>query len=281
MNNMEIKIIVEGVKVKREIVCRKLMTTLCLELRPLEQSIVESLKGVKNPAFIIEAPKSLHEQILTELGLGTIHRELKIVDNYGSNRKSSSSLCVDGVMIADVSISNKSKFLSNIVDHYGIEELKVMVKNWSWRDFDKIFGSTISSIARRVKQQTPKSWKKLESLFIPEIGTEFRLEADFTATIPNETRQCLLSHFNIRLDYGYGEDRFTYHAITLKSGSILRVSRIYIRKGKSDYSSLTFNFIGQATVGGVTKEIVKGGQFWIHLCDVNKLNVSVNSNIEE
>jgi hypothetical protein len=66
---------------------------------------------------------------------------------------------------------------------------------------------------------------------------------------------------------------------TLPKGTVLKIERIYIRRGKKDYSSLTFN-ISETThpflVSG--KKNKKKGQmrFWATLNDVNNIDCEVS-----
>ena len=76
--------------------------------------------------------------------------------------------------------------------------------------------------------------------YVPEIGDQLRLTADWTFGLYNEDRNSSLMEFigDTRTVEYYN----TYGSIpcTIPAGSILKVDRIYIRKGKGDYSSLTF-----------------------------------------
>ena len=69
--------------------------------------------------------------------------------------------------------------------------------------------------------------------------------------------------------------------VTFKAGSMFKVDRVYIRKGVSDYSSLTFNAVkGKDTIAVYNgKEFVmakKGARFWAKLSDVNNIVVEVD-----
>lgn len=70
--------------------------------------------------------------------------------------------------------------------------------------------------------------------------------------------------------------------VTLKKGTVLSVDRIYIRKGASDYSSITFyaKNLGEMTRvstglygNGKTKK-VKAFRFWAKLSDCNNIEFS-------
>ena len=95
--------------------------------------------------------------------------------------------------------------------------------------------------------------------YIPEIGDHIVLTEDWSFDLHAEVRNRDLAIFNgFDLEYfGHGFDyigyRFTkpgevakpetvYETIpvTIPKGTILAIDRIYIRKGASDYSSITF-----------------------------------------
>lgn len=52
--------------------------------------------------------------------------------------------------------------------------------------------------------------------------------------------------------------------VFLKAGQVLTVDRIYVRKGASDFSSITFNYIGAPKGSGRVR-------FWAKLADVNTI----------
>lgn len=134
-------------------------------------------------------------------------------------------------------------------------------------------------------------------LFVPEIGTVFQLEKDWTFWLHTESRNEALvnasnfnrdntSRYSIRAASGEvakinGWVKYSYHdwkaEYTLPSGSILTLYRIYIRKGVSDFSSLSFN-LNHKSVNPDFSQFAKnihtqGGRcrFWAKLEDVNKI----------
>ena len=52
--------------------------------------------------------------------------------------------------------------------------------------------------------------------------------------------------------------------VTLKVGQVLSVDRVYIRRGASDFSSITFNYLGTPKGSGRVR-------FWAKLADVNMI----------
>jgi len=52
--------------------------------------------------------------------------------------------------------------------------------------------------------------------------------------------------------------------VTLKAGQALSIDRVYIRRGASDFSSITFNYLGAPKGSGRVR-------FWAKLADVNMI----------
>ena len=116
-------------------------------------------------------------------------------------------------------------------------------------------------------------------LFVPPIGTQFRLDADWTFPLYDESR-----NYDLWVSY-FGEppardpkyaghwyysrfgDATQSKQLTLKSGTMLSVDRIYIRKGAKDFDSISFRVLKGST--GPT------GRFWAKLHDVNYTMPSV------
>lgn len=68
--------------------------------------------------------------------------------------------------------------------------------------------------------------------------------------------------------------------VTLPAGTLLSIDRIYIRKGSSDYSSVTFWVKGFGEVEmksryGDSKKKWKSQRFWVKLSDCNKIEFEV------
>jgi len=76
-----------------------------------------------------------------------------------------------------------------------------------------------------------------------------------------------------------------YINITIPSGTVLSIDRIYIRKGVSDYSSITFfaKGLGETEVRrgwrGDRKQKVKSMRFWAKLDDCNKIKFEKHEKI--
>lgn len=128
-------------------------------------------------------------------------------------------------------------------------------------------------------------------LFVPEIGNELRLLADWTFLLYNEDRNYTLMEFtNDPRPRSYRGKSDTSLPCTIPVGAILKVDRVYIRKGLKDFSSLSFLWKGAATnprleedqrwdrpsggyvpAGTFHKVSKKPVRFWAKLDDVNKI----------
>jgi len=135
----------------------------------------------------------------------------------------------------------------------------------------------------------------MRQLYIPEIGDSIRLTADWTFGLYNEDRNSTLMEVtNDPRPVTYSWNTTDYSAIpcTIPAGSILKVDRIYIRKGKGEYSSLTFlwkdmrtkpkfldkvatSYSGRDLFGDSrsyqAKKPARPVRFWAKLDDVNKI----------
>ncbi len=87
-------------------------------------------------------------------------------------------------------------------------------------------------------------------LYIPSIGDEICLTKDWTFRLWNECRNESLMEFigdTRRATYGYLEEEYNSIACTIPAGQILKIDRIYIRKNKEDFDSVTFFWKGART----------------------------------
>lgn len=119
--------------------------------------------------------------------------------------------------------------------------------------------------------------------YIPEIGDSITLIEPWTFALYNEYRNDTLREIA-------GDTRkttaFDHGAIpfTIPEGAVLKVDRIYIRKGISEYSSVTFLWKGKSTEprietyntgfgrsGSQYKVPRKPVRFWAKLSDVNNI----------
>jgi hypothetical protein len=108
-------------------------------------------------------------------------------------------------------------------------------------------------------------------LFIPDIGTLVKLEEDWTFTLYDEYR-------NKSLFDKLGKKRENT-IIELPKGLVLKIDRIYIRKGLSQYSSITFRVPKPKNktekIDMPYNEDYFGVMFWVKLHEVNGTEFSI------
>lgn len=112
-------------------------------------------------------------------------------------------------------------------------------------------------------------------LFIPTIGTKLVVTEPWQLWLHDEYR-----NYDFWADFtGQPPKRHKYSdgwqsryessskpiEITIPVGTILQVDRIYIRKGNSDYDSISFRVLKGSPI--------PKGRFWVKLSDANNLNV--------
>lgn len=102
-------------------------------------------------------------------------------------------------------------------------------------------------------------------MYIPEIGDIIKLNNDWKFSLYKESRNSsLYKHFFNEILNGYlsSTENKKYKELILKKDTILIIDRIYIRKGNSDFSSISFRI----------KNFGKNLRFWAKLNDVNNIN---------
>jgi hypothetical protein len=135
-------------------------------------------------------------------------------------------------------------------------------------------------------------------LFIPELGTKLTLTQPWDFKLYNEDRNssllkawdlyndpefdaaCDAVRNNPRYDWARKDsnERMSYFLgdynwdVTLDTGTELVVDRIYIRKGLSDWSSMTFR-ITETTDPDLAKQ--KKRRFWAKLNDCNQIECTI------
>src|SRR5271165_5046264 len=84
-------------------------------------------------------------------------------------------------------------------------------------------------------------------MYIPSIGDELVLKKAWTFDLYNENRNAtLMEKLGDSRDISWG-DKLTTIKATLLAGSVLKIDRIYIRKGMDEFSSVTFLWKGETT----------------------------------
>lgn len=124
-----------------------------------------------------------------------------------------------------------------------------------------------------------------KNLFIPPLGTEITLAEPWTFDLYREFRNdSLISILGVKFpEADYYERLKQKESVTLPAGSVLKVDRLYIKKGQGDFDSVTFYLKGaskpgykRSYVGGDGKERTytvpkKAARFWVKLHDANKI----------
>ncbi len=108
--------------------------------------------------------------------------------------------------------------------------------------------------------------------YIPEIGDKLKLTKPWTFDLYDEYRNDglidLMSLHPNETRRRYVRDRLRVWQVTLPAGTILKISRIYIRQGASEYSSIKFH-LDKESAGFPKKG--KMARFWAKLADVNQI----------
>jgi len=133
----------------------------------------------------------------------------------------------------------------------------------------------------------------MPQLYVPSIGDDIELLSAWEFPLYLEYRNAtLINRIRPNMKVGYGGGDGSIIAV-LEKGTILRVSRIYIRSGKSEWDSITFNIVSAPKdkkraklqkarasqwVGPDKVKVVpedeqkfKGARFWAKLADVNDI----------
>lgn len=90
-------------------------------------------------------------------------------------------------------------------------------------------------------------------IFIPTVGTTFKLKKDWSFTLYHEYRNETLLEINniVRKEEKYSKKLYDWvlaeTPMVLPKDTELKVDRIYIRKGKNEFDSITFILKGAKT----------------------------------
>jgi hypothetical protein len=127
-------------------------------------------------------------------------------------------------------------------------------------------------------------------LYIPAVGDELVLARDWNFTLHEEHRNESLgkglglvttprSHRSYYSNWDgstiprYQVNVTRKHPVSLPTGTVLRVERVYIRAGSSEeFNSLTFRVLDSPNA------TLKKARFWAKLKDVNQMDVVGSSN---
>jgi hypothetical protein len=110
------------------------------------------------------------------------------------------------------------------------------------------------------------------NLFLPEIGSQLQLTKDWNFILYSEYRNESMIK-KIGGTFSWSKSGAKNYLVTIPKDTILTVDRVYIRKGVSDFSSLTFRIPKDKN----KKHIYAGVRFWAKLSDVNKIEFELIS----
>lgn len=199
-----------------------------------------------------------------------------------------------------VALAERAMALGNTSEHLGRHwnfSIGSVRSIWLCKSWDYCIRQAVAKMEAKRKAEEKKrkqeelvnaigsEWTTPQRVFIPGIGTVLRLEEDWTFKL-HEERRCnaLLNVIGAETVGWYSRtDRPAVHEVTLKKGALLKVSRVYIRRGtsgsgreRSEFSSLTFGIQGKSVLVYNGKEYpMRGGSFWSKLSDINKMVASV------
>jgi hypothetical protein len=90
-------------------------------------------------------------------------------------------------------------------------------------------------------------------LYIPSVGDTIKLTADWEPTIHSEYRNAtLFEYFQIPgFNPSTWNNKLPPTKVLISAGEVLKIDRIYIRKGKGDFDSVTFLWKGKKTLAKV------------------------------
>jgi hypothetical protein len=115
-------------------------------------------------------------------------------------------------------------------------------------------------------------------LFVPDIGTLIQLKENYTFTLYGEGR-------NRKLYDALGIRYPNVTVVELPKGLILKIDRVYIRKGQSSFSSITFSVPKpKSKVDKLERpDNVRlcGAKFWVKLHECNEMEMDLVTSNEE
>lgn len=109
-------------------------------------------------------------------------------------------------------------------------------------------------------------------LYVPEIGNILKLTQDWKFKLYQEYRnKSLMDYFGITYTSSRETQEFT--EVSIPSGSLLKVDRVYIRKGLHEYSSISF-YVELPNQKGKPQKC----RFWASLQDCNNIYFDIHEN---
>lgn len=133
----------------------------------------------------------------------------------------------------------------------------------------------VKAAKAKARAEGNTTWSETSQFLIPDIGTVIKLESNWQFRLYSERRNDIILRL-IGKEYAGYQDRNKHHDVTILAGAELSVDRVYVRKGASDYSSITFHLRKNGVLWFDGKEIKAKGRFWAKLSDVNQMKVRID-----
>ena len=126
----------------------------------------------------------------------------------------------------------------------------------------------------------------MKNLFIPPLSTEITLAAPWTFELHDEYRnESLIKLLGLEFvpRYDRKDPDESHQTVTLSASTVLKIDRIYIRRGGAEFDSVTFFLKGNSLPGYAESYTDRCGQvhtykvprqpirFWAKLEDVNTI----------
>lgn len=114
----------------------------------------------------------------------------------------------------------------------------------------------------------------MPKIFIPTIGTELTLTKDWDFSLIKDYRnKAIFDLYNVPYnDNAYYTRGQQFGRVILPAGTVLKVDRIYIRKGSPDYDSLSFYIVKSPVLQNKKGKC----RFFAKLIDVNQIEYEGN-----
>lgn len=116
----------------------------------------------------------------------------------------------------------------------------------------------------------------MSRMYIPELGDVIIVSKTWAFDLYHENRnETLFALYGLEVKYPhYHEPKQPPTRVTIDAGEKLKIDRIYIRKGASDFSSISFFLVGKkASLPATRWSAIKtrSVRFWAKLADVNRI----------
>ena len=117
-------------------------------------------------------------------------------------------------------------------------------------------------------------------LYIPELGDQLRLTSDWIFDLHHERRNASLWKELTGEDYKW-IDKVKSTKCIMPKGTVLAVDRIYIRKGASDFSSISFRIVSHPKYKKEKKVFGETylHRFWAKLQDCNNIEYDLDKTV--